>query len=78
LPCGAPCDRLPCNLRCEKKLRCGHRCPGLCGEVCLQGCCVQPKCRDKVKKATPHLMDQVCMILSGLPFVCLLATIPYT
>lgn len=59
LPCGAPCDRLPCNMRCEKTLKCGHRCPGLCGEVCLQGCCVHPSCRDKVQKAKPHLMDQV-------------------
>jgi hypothetical protein len=59
LPCGAPCDRLPCNVRCEKKLKCGHRCPGLCGDACLQGCCVHPKCRDKVAKAKPHLMEQV-------------------
>lgn len=34
MPCGAPCDRLPCNLRCSKALPCGHRCPGLCGEEC--------------------------------------------
>jgi hypothetical protein len=46
-------------MRCEKKLKCGHRCPGLFGEVCLQGCCVHPKCRDKVQKAKPHLMEQV-------------------
>jgi hypothetical protein len=59
LPCGAPCDRLPCNLRCAKKLKCGHSCPGLCGETCLQGCCVHPQCRDKVVKAKPHLMEQV-------------------
>ncbi|KAF6248733.1 AAA domain-containing protein [Scenedesmus sp. NREL 46B-D3] len=59
LPCGAPCDRLPCNKRCERKLKCGHRCPGLCGEACLQGCCVHLKCRDKLKKAKPELMEQV-------------------
>ncbi|WIA41121.1 hypothetical protein OEZ86_004749 [Tetradesmus obliquus] len=46
-------------MRCEKTLKCGHRCPGLCGEVCLQGGCVHPSCRDKVQKAKPHLMDQV-------------------
>ncbi|KAF9203482.1 hypothetical protein BGZ49_006382 [Haplosporangium sp. Z 27] len=34
MPCGAPCDRLPCNLRCEKILKCGHRCPSVCGEKC--------------------------------------------
>ena len=34
LPCAVPCTNLPCSLRCEKKLPCGHRCPGLCGERC--------------------------------------------
>ncbi|RIB01361.1 hypothetical protein C2G38_1013271 [Gigaspora rosea] len=32
LPCGVPCNRLPCNLRCEKRLYCGHQCFGLCGK----------------------------------------------
>jgi hypothetical protein len=31
---GAPCSRLPCNLRCEEILECGHLCPGVCGENC--------------------------------------------
>ena len=44
MPCGAPCDRLPCNLRCDRLLDCGHRCPSICGEVCpnkefCQECC---------------------------------------
>ena len=56
LPCGAPCDRLPCNERCSRKLKCGHRCPGLCGESCLEGCCVAEKCKKKVKA---QLLDQV-------------------
>lgn len=34
LSCGAPCDRLPCDLRCEKQLSCGCRCPFVCGERC--------------------------------------------
>ncbi|CAG8548421.1 10476_t:CDS:10, partial [Dentiscutata heterogama] len=34
LPCGVPCIRLPCDLRCEKLLKCGHQCFGLCGEIC--------------------------------------------
>ncbi|KAF8943029.1 hypothetical protein BGZ47_005904, partial [Haplosporangium gracile] len=34
MPCGAPCDRLPCSMRCDKNLPCGHQCPSLCGEVC--------------------------------------------
>ncbi|KAK8016928.1 hypothetical protein PG993_015117 [Apiospora rasikravindrae] len=39
MPCAAPCDRLPCDERCEKTLKCGHQCPGLCGETCLEGYC---------------------------------------
>jgi hypothetical protein len=34
MPCAVPCDRLPCSVRCEKKLACGHQCPSLCGEDC--------------------------------------------
>ena len=34
MPCGAPCDWIPCQSRCTKLLRCGCQCPGLCGEVC--------------------------------------------
>ncbi len=34
LPCGAPCMRRPCDLRCEKLLACEHRCPCVCGELC--------------------------------------------
>lgn len=37
-PCGAPCDRLPCNEPCARTLRCGHPCPGLCGEKCPTAC----------------------------------------
>ncbi|PYI11934.1 P-loop containing nucleoside triphosphate hydrolase protein [Aspergillus sclerotiicarbonarius CBS 121057] len=46
LPCAVPCSNLPCSVRCEKKLCCGHRCPGLCGERCpdsryCRDCCGQ-------------------------------------
>ncbi|CAG8485482.1 12101_t:CDS:10 [Funneliformis mosseae] len=34
LSCGVPCNRLPCNERCNKKLECGHDCSGVCGEIC--------------------------------------------
>ena len=34
MPCGAPCDRLPCNKRCLLPLDCGHQCPSVCGEMC--------------------------------------------
>ncbi|KAL3444860.1 hypothetical protein BJX65DRAFT_319748 [Aspergillus insuetus] len=45
LPCAAPCNRLPCSKRCIETLRCGHRCPGLCGERCPEGYC--QICSDK-------------------------------
>ncbi|RUS32760.1 hypothetical protein BC938DRAFT_474405 [Jimgerdemannia flammicorona] len=49
LPCGAPCNRLPCNKRCDKLLGCGHRCPLVCGEVCpLEKFCVV--CADDATK----------------------------
>ena len=36
--CGELCDRKPCNLRCNKKMKCGHQCYGLCGEECPNVC----------------------------------------
>ena len=36
--CREECDRPPCNKPCDKELSCGHRCPGLCGEWCLNVC----------------------------------------
>lgn len=39
MPCAAPCNRLPCNERCSKMLRCGHRCPSFCGEDCPHEFC---------------------------------------
>lgn len=33
-PCGYPCLRLPCDFQCTKVLKCGHFCPGVCGEIC--------------------------------------------
>jgi len=32
--CIAPCNRLPCDYRCDLKLDCGHQCPSICGEPC--------------------------------------------
>ena len=50
-PCGAPCDRLPCNERCSRKLDCGHQCPSVCGETCpTKGFCHQCGEPDKLKQ----------------------------
>ncbi|KAJ6003313.1 hypothetical protein N7451_005860 [Penicillium sp. IBT 35674x] len=45
MPCAAICDRLPCNERCTKILKCGHQCPSLCGEDCPNNLCQE--CGDK-------------------------------
>ena len=42
--CSEICDRPQCNSRCDQKLKCGHRCYGVCGEPCLSSC---PDCRLK-------------------------------
>ena len=44
LPCAAPCNILPCSIRCQAILDCGHQCPSVCGEKCppreyCQICC---------------------------------------
>ena len=36
--CGELCSRKPCDKRCDKKMVCGHRCYGLCGERCPEVC----------------------------------------
>ncbi|CAI5462650.1 unnamed protein product [Closterium sp. Yama58-4] len=51
LPCGAPCDRLPCEQRCEKTLKCGHQCPSLCAEKCpSEAFCTAAGCGSAEKK----------------------------
>lgn len=45
MPCAAPCDRLPCDERCTKLLKCGHQCPSLCEEDCPSNLCQE--CGDK-------------------------------
>ncbi|XP_020917777.1 NFX1-type zinc finger-containing protein 1 [Exaiptasia diaphana] len=47
-PCSETCDRPRCNKGCRKKLRCGHRCIGMCGEPCPKKCRVCNK--DEVNK----------------------------
>ena len=42
--CSEECNRPPCNEPCDKELRCGHRCPGLCGERCISVC---PQCEQR-------------------------------
>lgn len=48
MPCSAPCERFPCDERCDKQLPCGHICPSVCGETCppvefCQTCCTEDR-----------------------------------
>jgi len=52
-PCGAPCNRLPCNNRCTKNLPCGHQCPSLCGEICPTK---QDYCQECIKEEKVNSM----------------------
>ncbi|KAK3085831.1 hypothetical protein FSP39_009307 [Pinctada imbricata] len=36
--CGEVCNRPRCNIRCERKLPCGHTCSGFCGDPCPEPC----------------------------------------
>ncbi|CAG8645234.1 30774_t:CDS:10, partial [Racocetra persica] len=59
LPCGVPCIRLPCDLRCEKLLSCGHQCFGLCGEKCPSSkYCADCTTDDNVKNQVVDLIMQ--------------------
>jgi hypothetical protein len=49
LPCGAPCDRLPCNRRCTRRLKCGHLCPSGCAEPCPDESYCQQCCSEELK-----------------------------
>lgn len=52
MPCAAPCDHIPCTLRCEERLSCGHQCPSVCGEIC-------PPSEFCQKCASPELKGRV-------------------
>lgn len=54
MPCSAPCDRLPCDERCNKLLPCGHQCPSICGETCPVDCCQQ--CGTKLEEQPDMIM----------------------
>ncbi|KAJ1467460.1 hypothetical protein T484DRAFT_1858805 [Baffinella frigidus] len=63
MPCGAPCDRALCNLRCSKKLSCGHQCPSLCGETCPPPEIACPACATEKNKN--HRVDLINLSTLG-------------
>jgi len=64
MPCGAPCDLLPCDRRCDLPLACGHRCPSPCGEACPPPafCAV---CGSRFAELADEVVDLVMMTRLG-------------
>ncbi|THU97835.1 P-loop containing nucleoside triphosphate hydrolase protein [Dendrothele bispora CBS 962.96] len=64
-PCGSVCIRLPCDKRCKRQLKCGHRCPSVCGEDCsIQICptCAPADLQDSVVDLILYLtLSDVCV-----------------
>jgi hypothetical protein len=52
MPCAVPCDKIPCSMRCDKDLSCGHRCPSICGEPCPEpiycNICASGEIKDRI------------------------------
>ncbi|CAI8021592.1 NFX1-type zinc finger-containing protein 1, partial [Geodia barretti] len=63
--CTEECDRPPCNEPCDKELRCGHRCPGLCGERCMSVC---PQCEKRKFIRQLHPTARLGHIPANQPF----------
>ncbi|RIA98473.1 hypothetical protein C1645_870713 [Glomus cerebriforme] len=66
LSCGTPCNRLPCNESCDKKLKCGHKCTGICGEICPNFCinCAPKKVKNQLSDRNIDWNKERMIILS--------------
>ena len=55
----------------SKVLRCGHKCPGLCGEACPAEACVHPDClrRAASTEARPGTQTLLCSTLLVAAFI---------
>ena len=56
--CGMPCTRLPCQVQCDRKLKCGHECPSLCSEKCPDHAKACPQCAAE-GKLEAHVADEI-------------------
>ncbi|RIA86555.1 AAA domain-containing protein, partial [Glomus cerebriforme] len=66
LSCGTPCNRLPCNESCDKKLKCGHKCTGVCGEICPDFCikCAPKKVKNQLSDKNIDWKKEKMIVLS--------------
>ena len=60
--CGNPCNRRRCDKHCNKRLKCGHPCLGLCGETCPPVC---HKCDTVRAKVSKIYSDEKCHLPNG-------------
>jgi hypothetical protein len=56
MPCAAPCDWVPCSLRCCEKVICGHQCPSIDGAPCPQDSFCQECGSEDVKNRVVDLI----------------------
>lgn len=71
MPCAVPCDLIPCSKPCKEKLKCGHQCPSICGEVCptVDFCrrCAKDAIKSQVVDPSTQLsyedVDEKCLFL---------------
>ncbi|KAI5863739.1 P-loop containing nucleoside triphosphate hydrolase protein [Durotheca rogersii] len=57
MPCAAPCDWIPCSRRCANVLPCGHQCPSLCGEPCVDVKYCQVCASDEIKGIVVDMLE---------------------
>ncbi|KAI5123686.1 hypothetical protein M0805_001714 [Coniferiporia weirii] len=58
VPCGSVCARLPCNMRCQKGLSCGHQCPSVCGENCSEQICLECSSKDDLTAIADFILQR--------------------
>lgn len=74
MPCGAPCDWVPCSTRCKQSLVCGHQCPSVCCETCpdvtfCQTCSTEDVRSQRVDLILSELYRNID--LDEMPVICL-------
>ncbi|XP_031549984.1 NFX1-type zinc finger-containing protein 1-like [Actinia tenebrosa] len=62
--CSVNIQRLECDVRCEKKLKCGHQCQAKCGKSCTKAC------QELEKRNDWPCGHEVTIACSATPFDC--------
>ncbi|KAJ8129480.1 hypothetical protein O1611_g4151 [Lasiodiplodia mahajangana] len=57
IQCAAPCNWIPCSMRCTELLACGHQCPSLCGEICPEPAYCQVCASEEIKSMVVDMLE---------------------